>query len=90
MGNIGSEISRALNWQAKNNPPYMLLATDRALELLDLTIADPKNLRRGKELWRVREAIADYFYGNNEFRSTPRSWRDYFDAFAYAANRGRF
>jgi len=85
MANIGSEVSRALNWRERRNPDYSRLAADRALELLDLTIADPQNRRRGKELWRLREALADYFYFDNQFGSTPRAWRLYFDAFAYAA-----
>lgn len=85
MANMGSEISRALNWQKKNTE-YSRAATDRALELLDLTIADPKNKKRGKELWRIREAIADFFYFDNQFHSSEHSWRQYFDAFAHIAN----
>ena len=83
LGNIGGEVSRALKARAEQPP-----APDRALALLDLTIADPKNQRggRGKELWRVREVLADFFYGDNEYKSTEYSWRKYFDAFAYAAN----
>lgn len=85
MANIGSEVSRALNWRHKN-PAFARAAVDRTLELLDLTIADAKNQKRGKELWRIREAIADFFYFDNQFNSTEHSWRRYFDAFAYAAN----
>jgi hypothetical protein len=33
MANIGSEIERALNWQAKQNADYSLKAFDRALDL---------------------------------------------------------
>jgi len=85
MANVGGEISRALNWRSKN-PAYSQASVDRALELLDLTIDDPKNRKRGQELWRVREAIADFFYFDNEFKSSEKSWRQYFDSFAYAAN----
>ncbi|MEK7507229.1 MAG: hypothetical protein AAB585_01635 [Patescibacteria group bacterium] len=92
LGNIGGEVSRALKARAEQPPAGQpvadRLAADRALALLDLTIADPKNQRggRGKELWRVREVLADFFYGDNEYKSTEYSWRKYFDAFAYAAN----
>ena len=85
MANVGSEVSRALNWQ-KKNPDFSRAATDRVLELLDLTIADNKNHKHGKELWRIREAIVDFFYFDNQFGSSESSWRQYFDAFAYAAN----
>jgi hypothetical protein len=34
----GSEVERALNRAAKGNAEYSVLAFDRALELLDLTI----------------------------------------------------
>ena len=85
MAHIGSEVSRALNWREKN-PVYSRMAIDRILELIDLTIADPQNHKRGKELWRTREAITDFFYCDNQFSSSERSWRRYFDAFAYAAN----
>lgn len=84
MAHIGSEIHRAISWRRKN-PNYSRLAVDRALELLDLTIEDRKNKKR-KELWRLREAIVDFFYFDNQFHSTDRSWQRYFDAFAHAAS----
>ncbi|HPW16840.1 MAG TPA: hypothetical protein PLP83_00505 [Candidatus Aminicenantes bacterium] len=85
LAHVGSEVERALNWRAKHNPEYSRLAVLRALELLNLTIADPKHLTRLKELTRVREALLDYFLGDNEFRSSEKAWRSYFYGFAYAA-----
>lgn len=85
MANIGSEIERAIKWRGKNKE-YSRLASDRALELLDLTIADQKNRRRLKEIVRLREVMADYFYFDNIYGSTPQNWRNYFYAFNYAAN----
>ncbi len=58
---------------------------ERALELLGLTIADPRHRSRLKEMTRLREALLDFFLGDNEFRSTEKSWRAYFYAFALAA-----
>ena len=84
MANIGSEVERALNWQAKNNAAYSQKAFERALELLDLTIYSAKTYARLKELTRAREAIVDYFVGMNQFKSTATSWRKYFSPFAYA------
>ena len=86
MANIGSEIERAILWRNKNRE-YSYRATDRALELLDLTISDIKNIKRLKELARLREAIVDYFYFDNRFSSSDKSWRSYFYAFSYAVRR---
>lgn len=84
MANIGGEVERALNWQIKDNPAYSQKAFERALELLDLTLDATTVPARFKELVRVREAIADYFVGANQFKSTEISWRKYFLPFAYA------
>ncbi|MBU2564368.1 hypothetical protein KKA23_02175 [Patescibacteria group bacterium] len=87
MANVGSEVERAINWKEKNKE-YSRMAFDRALELLDLTIKDKKNHKRGylKELLRLREVLSDYFYFDNIYKSTDESWRKYFLAFNYAAN----
>jgi short subunit dehydrogenase-like uncharacterized protein len=85
LANIGSEIERALNWRNKNNSEYSRMAFARALELLNLTIADPRHRRRLKEITRLREALLDFFLGDNEFHSTEKSWRSYFYGFAYAS-----
>jgi hypothetical protein len=85
LANVGSEVERALNWRNKGNPQYSQQAFLRGLELLDLTIADPRHRHRLKEMTRLREALLDFFLGDNEFRSTEKSWRSYFFAFAYAS-----
>ena len=85
LANVGSEVERALNWRNKNNPEYSRLAFLRALELLNLTIADPRHRQRLRELTRLREALLDYFLGDNAFRSTEKSWRRYFHGYAYAS-----
>ena len=85
MANIGSEVERTINWRNKGNIEYSRLAFDRALELLDLTVSASKKYSQLKELLRIREALADYFVFNNEYRSTDKNWQDYFLAFNYAA-----
>ena len=67
MANIGSEVFRAMSWRNKK-AEYSRLAFDRALELLDLTIADQKNFSRLKELLRVRETLVDYFVYDNIYK----------------------
>ena len=89
MANTGSEVERALNWQQRGSAEHSTRAIERALELLDLTIADARNRGRLKELTRVREALVDYFYADNGYGSSPANWRTYFNAFAVAARAGR-
>lgn len=85
LANIGSEVIRAINWKRKNNKEYSILAFERALELIDLTIADKKNLHRLKEVTRTREFLVDYFAGENIYNSSDESFQKYFYAFNYAA-----
>ncbi len=87
MGNIGSEVSRALNWKNRGNDEYARKAVVRALELIDLSLQSGGGFPRLRELARLREAVVDYFLGDNEFRSTESLWRSYFDHFAIAAAR---
>ena len=87
MANIGSEVERALNWRTKHNDAYCQQAFERSLELIDLTLDSVKGFARLKELTRLREAIADYFFGSNQFISSDSLWRKYFSGFTYAARR---
>lgn len=88
MANIGSEIERTIKWKEKGRSDISSRAFERALELIDLTIADSKNRNRLRELLRVREAVSDHFYFDNFYQSTPESWQRYFGAFLMAA-RGK-
>lgn len=88
MANIGSEVSRALNWQKKGKKDLSQRACNRALELIDMTITPIKKYSTLKEILRVREALVDFFYGANEFSSSELLWRKYFDHFAYLARNG--
>ena len=84
MANIGSEVERAICWR-EERPDYSEKAFERALELLDLTVGDPKNRFRLKELLRVREVLVDYFKFGNLYGSSDQKWRNYFYSFNYAA-----
>jgi hypothetical protein len=86
MANIGSEVSRAINWKEKDTIT-MQMAVYRALELLTLSIEDKKNTRGLKEILRVRECIADYFLGDNIYKFTDGWWQKYFLQYAIAARR---
>ena len=70
MAHIGSEVSRALNWKKKDNALYCQKAFNRACELLSFTIDAVTVPVRYKELTRLREAMNDYFLGDNQCAST--------------------
>jgi hypothetical protein len=88
MANIGSEVSRALNWRQKKEIIFSKNAAARALELIDLSLSSCRILARLKEFARLRESLADYFFGINEFSSSDILWRKYFDSFSFIARRG--
>src|SRR5262245_18817852 len=79
LGNVGSEYERALRWKHKGNARYFDNAFVRMLELLDLTIDDPRwRNHRLKELCRLRELLCDELF--NEVREYPdkRDLKNYF------------
>ena len=89
MAHTGSEMERAITWSGKGNRDYARQAFFRAIELLDLTIGDKKNLSRLKELTRLREMLADFFFFDNEYKSSASGWQKYFHAFMYASRSRR-
>ncbi len=87
LANVGSEFERAWSWRAKGNSQYAENATDRMLELLDLTIADPR--WRGpklRELTRLREAVNEEWLKGGD--SVPKDLSKYFLNFAVWARGG--
>ena len=85
LANVGTDIERAIRWKKKGNQEYSITAFYRALELLDLTIRDPKNRKRLKEPCRVREALIDHFIYDNEYATSDEFWQKYFFNFNYMA-----
>jgi hypothetical protein len=86
LANVGCDIERAIQWKLQGHDEYYKKAFERAMELLDLTILDPKNRGpRLKELTRTREALKDHFIFDNEYGTTDEEWQQYFFAFNYAA-----
>ncbi len=89
LGNIGSEVGRATRAKSSGNDARMWSALERALELIDLTVADRRWRGRTKEILRAREVICDYLVGDNVYASTGESLDRYFLPFATAARAGR-
>lgn len=89
LGNMGSEVSRAIKWTGRN-ASLAESAFFRALELFDLTLADPRHRQhpaRLREIARAREVVVDLLSGSNEYGADGPSLQRYFDAFAIAARR---
>ncbi len=92
MGNIGSEVGRANNWQKKDNFVQRDKALGRAFDLVDITLDDarwkvfPGRLR---EICLARELLVDTFWGNKEYGDTAQGLEKYFYQFAFAARSGR-
>lgn len=84
MGNIGSEVLRASRAQNKDEKLFWG-AVERALELFDLTLSDPRWLGRLREIGRAREVFCDAVYGGKLYESTFKNLMPYFDHFAFAA-----
>ena len=81
MGNISSEVGRAIN--ARDNPARRDAAIDRALDLFSATAVCCSGLRL-RELLRARDEFLNLFFGDStDYDGIAR----YFHYFALAARR---
>ena len=81
LANVGSEVARAIHWKNKNDREKQERFCAKAVELLELTKADPKNIHRKGELDFCIEELQDYFLGDNYYQTTDRMLTRYNDAF---------
>ncbi len=84
LGNIGSEVGRARKWRNKDEKTFQG-AVERALELFDLTLEDPRWKKRRYEIARAREVFVDAISGGKEYKSSLEDLERYFYSFAFAA-----
>ena len=90
LGNVGSDVGRAIQAKARHDDGRLQGALERALELLDLTLTDDRwRGPRRREILRAREVVCDFLVGDNDYESTGESLNAYFFAFAMAARRDR-
>ena len=91
LSNVGCDLDRAVRWRDKGDLETSRKAFNRALELFNFTINDPKNSPCQDELVRVNNALIDYFLGNNENDLTDEEWYDYFMFYnyMYAIQKGK-
>jgi hypothetical protein len=87
LGNIGSEVSRAI--RAQGNTEYYWGAVSRALDLFYLTIVDARWKGRLREIVRTKELFCAAALGSNEFKTTLADLDKYFTYFALVARAKR-
>jgi hypothetical protein len=88
LANVGSDVARAARYYGQDQQRCEQ-AFERALELLDMTIADDRWKGRRKELTRARELLCDAMFGGKLYGSDLASLDRYFFHFAMAARAGR-
>jgi len=88
LGNIGSEVGRARKSQG-GDPAVFGGAVDRALDLFDLTLLDPRWRGRYDEIARARELFCDAAFDNNQYKTTLADMEAYFLQFALAVQMNR-
>lgn len=93
LANVGCDVSRAIRGRNQGDLEFSQQSFLRALELLSLTILDPKYKNRPalKELTRVREFLIDYFMYDNDYKSDDAFFENYFMNFnyMYAIEKGK-
>lgn len=86
LGNIGSEVLRTSRQEGKDEKLFWG-AVERALDLFDLTLSDPRWIGRRREIGRAREVFCDAVYGGKLYKSSFPDLIRYFDQFAMAARK---
>lgn len=88
LANVGSEVGR-LRRAAGRDEGLAARAFERALELLDLTLADPRWRGRLREIARARELLCDATLGGGDYGTTLEDLDRYFLTFAMLARAQR-
>lgn len=81
---VGSEVGRARSSEERDDKDGKRRALERAMELLDFTIADPRwRNHRLAELLRARELVAGHFDGSDAYDSTLADLENYFNDYGW-------
>ncbi len=87
MGNISSEVGRAINSKKQNNKQNLENSIIRALDLFDVTIDQLINAKsiRSKEVLRSRDQFLTVIYKESPSTNELSSLDRYFTQYAIAA-----
>ncbi len=92
LGNIGSEVGRTIRWYRAKNSERFQISFEKALELFDLTVADPRWMYRLKEITRSREVFCSLITEPEKYDNLEQeldSLDNYFFQFGVAARLQR-
>ena len=86
LGNVGSEVDRAIRAHVQGRQDRFDGALSRALELFDLTASDPRwKLHQRREILRAREQFCRVFFDETAEPDLGAYLSKYFLQFAVAA-----
>ena len=90
LGNVGSEVERAIRAHEQRRHDRFQAALGRALELFDLTASDPRwGLHQRREILRAREQFCRIFFDETAEPDLAAYLSKYFLQFAVAARHAR-
>ena len=87
LGNLGSEVGRMVSLKKKGDTLHTEKAFERALELLDMIIADAGKKKSVGELTRLREVLCGFINNSPEYKITGEQINNYFIPFALMARK---
>lgn len=89
LGNIGSEVGRAIKYFKNGDRKSFTIAFEKALELFDLTLDDNRWKGRRKEIARGREVFCSLLFNTtltDGLKKELDSFDEYFLQFGVLAN----
>jgi hypothetical protein len=89
LANIGSEVECTIRATKAGEEEQKERAFARMLELLDLTLADPRHQEQQQALLRLRELLCDVFQGENVSNTSFEWLSQHFLESGIAARMGR-
>lgn len=87
LGQVGSEISRGRHWENKKDLASRQKALARALDLLSLTLDDPRWVTRRRELARFQEVLASWYAQKETYQVLPDALEQYCTALVVRSAR---
>lgn len=87
LANIGSEFSRFVHLREEGEEKNARDSFDRLIELVDLSINDPKWKKSLSELLRLRDVLCDKFLGKSVYNIPTKMLKEYFLQFALIARK---
>lgn len=85
---VGSEVGRARSSEEFGDTDGKHRALERALELLDFTIADPRwHNHRLAELLRARELVAGLYSDSDDYNSGLADLENYFNDYGRLSSK---